>query len=120
MITVVLDPDRRELSRTVKAIRSVFGQGGEVIMFSDPLIASYYIEENAVDVLFTQVSMLKMSGFEIKEKLLHIQPGAKIFYMADNDDYAVAAMHDRVNGYLVKPVTAEAIRRSTIDLKLVI
>jgi len=37
--------------------------------FTDPLEGIKYLEENTVDVLFLDIQMPKMNGFELKEKL---------------------------------------------------
>lgn len=110
MRIAVVDPDKKALKNEIKAVRDVFF-GCEVVMFVDPKAAQRYLENEAVDALFTQVSMLNMSGIQLGRKLRQVQPGARLVYMADDDTYCRQALKEKTDGYLIKPITAEKIRQ---------
>ena len=110
MRIAVVDPDKKALHNEIKCVKDVF-LGCEVVMFVEPGAAQKYLEDNAVDVLLTQVPMLHMSGIQLGRRLREVQPGAKLVYMADDDTYCRQALEEQTDGYLVKPVTAEGIRQ---------
>ena len=109
MRVAVVDPDKKALHNEIKSVRKVF-DGCEAVMFVEPEIAARYLEENAVDILFPQVPMIRMSGSQLGRKLRQVQPGARLVYMAEDDAYCRQALEEKTDGYLVKPVSTEKIR----------
>ncbi|MDD6482683.1 MAG: response regulator [Lachnospiraceae bacterium] len=110
MRIAVVDPDKKALHNEIKCVKAVFSDC-ETVMFVEPGAAQKYLEDNAVDVLITQVPMLHMSGIQLGRRMREVQPGARLVYMADDDAYCRQAMEEKTDGYLVKPVTIEKIRQ---------
>lgn len=110
MRIAVVDPDKNALKNELKCVRTVFS-GCDAVMFVEPKAAQRYLEDEAVDVLFTQVPMLHVSGIQLGRKLRQIQPGARLVYMADDDSYCRQALEEKTDGYLVRPITVEKIRQ---------
>lgn len=69
------------------------------------------MEKNHVDIAFLDISMRGMGGMALAEKLLKLRPRCKIIFCTGYSEYAVDAFQLHVSGYLMKPITAEAVQR---------
>lgn len=116
MVIAAVDPNKKDLKILVRFLRMVF-PGCEVVMFSDPELAAEYINENPIDVLFTEVPMLGMSGFGLQTTSELVQPGVLTVFVTATDAYAGEAIKTRAQGYITKPITRDAIRESLYETK---
>ena len=64
MVIAAVDPNKKDLAKLVRFLRMVF-PGCEVVMFSDPAFAEQYIKDNPIDVLFTEIPMLGLTGLRL-------------------------------------------------------
>ena len=78
-----------------------------------------FIEENPVDVVFTDICMPYMDGMELSEKLSEDYPSVKIVILSgyDDFDYAKKAIRYGVKEYLLKPITADEMGDVLLALK---
>lgn len=70
--------------------------------FTQPVEALNYLSQNEVDVVFLDIEMPEMSGFDLLQSL---RKRPAIIVMTSNDQYAVKAFDYAVDDFLVKPVT---------------
>lgn len=73
--------------------------------------------EHAMDIAFLDISMRGMGGLALAERLLEIRPECKIIFCTGHTEYAVDAFRLHVSGYLVKPITAQAVQREIDHIK---
>jgi two-component SAPR family response regulator len=85
--------------------------------FSSCSAALAYARENTVDVAFLDVNMRGIGGLRLAEKLLALQPYCKIVFCTGYEEYAVSAFQLHVSGYLMKPITAEAVQKEIDHIK---
>ncbi|MBR5468029.1 MAG: response regulator [Firmicutes bacterium] len=85
--------------------------------FSSCSAAIAYAEENTVDVAFLDINMRGMGGLGLAEKLMELHPECKIIFCTGHEEYAVSAFKLHVSGYLMKPITAEAIQKEIDHIK---
>lgn len=111
MVIAAVDPNKKDLKLLVKHLRLVY-PGCEVVMFTDPKDAAKYIRDNPIDVLYTEVPMLGMTGFGLQESAEAVQPALLTVFVTSTDAYAIEAIRTRVTGYIIKPVTNQAIGES--------
>ncbi len=79
--------------------------GFEVVdSLNNALDAFAFLQKNAVDLIFLDIRMPKMSGLELARLL---KPGPKIILTTAYREYAADAYEIDVFDYLVKPVTQE-------------
>jgi two-component system, LytTR family, response regulator len=78
---------------------------------TQPLLALAQIPEQDVDVLFLDVQMPKLDGFELLERL-PVNP--QVVFVTGYDEYARRAFDKRAVDYLMKPVTRERLNQ-TLD-----
>ena len=116
MIAIAVDDERpmlEQLSQAVKASPDVFS----VSEFTACTEALEWAEKNPVDIAFLDISMRGMGGMALSEKLLKLRPQCKIIFCTGYSEYAVDAFQMHVSGYLMKPITAEAVQREIDYIK---
>lgn len=90
---------------------------GSVTAFSSCSAALAYAEENPVDVAFLDINMRGIGGLGLAEKLIALQPQCKIIFCTGYEQYAVSAFQLHVSGYLMKPITPEAVQKEIDHIK---
>ena len=75
-------------------------------------------EENLKpDVAFFDIEMPGMTGLELAKRMKEISPDTNVIFVTGYSQYAVEAISLRTSGYLIKPVSAEDIRRELDNLR---
>lgn len=85
--------------------------------FSACSAALAYVAENQVDVAFLDINMRGIGGLELAKKIMEIRPSCKIVFCTGYEEYAVSAFQLHVSGYLIKPITPEAVQRELDHIK---
>lgn len=70
--------------------------------FTEPSEAIAYLEENVVDIIFLDIEMPEMTGFELKNK---ISSNLKIIITTSHSNFALDAFNNNISDYLVKPIS---------------
>jgi two-component system LytT family response regulator len=68
------------------------------------------IKKSLVQLLFLDIELPDMSGFEIMEKIEHIN--FELIFMADYDHDAIQAIHFSALDYLLKPIDAKKLQQA--------
>jgi DNA-binding LytR/AlgR family response regulator len=90
---------------------------------TDPINALALLEETSVDIIFLDVEMPELSGFDfldsLKAKMGNDTP--KIIITTGYDKYAITGFDHGILDYLLKPISFKrfklAVDRATIDIK---
>ena len=85
--------------------------------FSSCSAALAYATENPIDIAFLDINMRGIGGLGLAEKLLELQPQCKIVFCTGYEEYAVSAFRLHVSGYLMKPITVEAVQKEIDHIK---
>ena len=85
--------------------------------FSSCSAALIYATENPVDIAFLDINMRGIGGLGLAEKLIELQPRCKIVFCTGYEEYAVSAFRLHVSGYLMKPITPEAVQKEIDHIK---
>ena len=85
--------------------------------FSSCSAALAYATENPIDIAFLDINMRGIGGLGLAEKLLELQPHCKIVFCTGHEEYAVSAFRLHVSGYLMKPITPEAVQKEIDHIK---
>ena len=88
-----------------------------VVPFSSCSAALAYATKNPIDVAFLDINMRGIGGLGLAEKLLELQPRCKIIFCTGYEEYAVSAFQLHVSGYLMKPITSEAVQKEIDHIK---
>ena len=110
MIAIAVDDERPMLEQLSQAVK-VSPDVSSVLEFTTCTEALEWVEKNPVDIAFLDISMRGMGGMALAEKLLKLRPRCKIIFCTGYSEYAVDAFQLHVSGYLMKPITAEAVQR---------
>ena len=76
-----------------------------------------YATENSIDIAFLDINMRGIGGLGLAERLLELQPRCKIIFCTGYGEYAVSAFQLHVSGYLMKPITTEAVQKEIDHIK---
>ncbi len=79
--------------------------------FGVPSEALAYVRDHPFDAAFLDIELGSMNGLVLAKKLKDLCPQAHIIFVTSYKQYALGAIQMHATGYLLKPVTAEALRR---------
>ncbi|MDE6911948.1 MAG: response regulator [Lachnospiraceae bacterium] len=96
-----------QLGTTLRSIRP----DAEVFSFTWPDDALEAARQERMDAAFLDIEMGAMTGLELAVKLKEINPGISIIFVTGYRKYALDAFGVHATGYLLKPVTKEALER---------
>ena len=85
--------------------------------FSSCSAALTYAGEQPIDVAFLDINMRGIGGLGLAEKIVTLQPRCKIIFCTGYQEYAFSAFQIHASGYLMKPITAEAVQKELDHIK---
>lgn len=85
--------------------------GCSLCCFTDPGKALEQAKAAPVDAAFLDIELGSVNGLVLAKQLKDLRPDAHIIFVTSHEQYAVQAFRIHATGYLMKPVTAQAIRR---------
>lgn len=111
MTIFAVDDERPMLEELHEAIAEA-APGAEILDFRRASDALEAITARGVvpDVVFSDISMPGMDGLHLAVRVKTAAPNAQIVFVTGYSEYALEAWKRHVNGYLMKPVDAAAIR----------
>ena len=116
MKAIAVDDELYMLEALVEAVNAS-ADITSVQSFSSCTAALAYAEENPVDIAFLDINMRGMGGLRLAEKITAIRPKCKIVFCTGYGEYAVSAFQIHASGYLMKPITPEAVQREIDHIK---
>ena len=116
MKAIAVDDEIYMLEALVEAVNAS-SDIGHVESFTSCSAALAYAEQNPIDIAFLDINMRGIGGLGLAEKLMKIHPGCKIVFCTGYEEYAVSAFQLHVSGYLMKPITAEAVQKEINHIK---
>ena len=116
MKAIAVDDELYMLETLEEAIRAS-SDIAQVERFTSCSAALAYAAENPIDIAFLDINMRGIGGLGLAEKLIDLQPRCKIVFCTGYGEYAVSAFQLHVSGYLMKPITAEAVQKEIDHIK---
>ncbi len=77
--------------------------------FNNPIKAAGYLRENRIDLIFLDIEMPVLSGFELLSSLPH---PPKVIITTAHRDYAPEAFNMEVIDYLLKPISLDRLLKA--------
>ena len=105
---IVVDDERIILDGSISVIREVLPDN-DIIGFVNPREALDFARENTVSIAFLDIEMGNISGIDVCRELLEINPQTNVIFLTAYPDYALDAWSTGASGFIVKPVSEEAI-----------
>ncbi len=116
MRIIVVDDESVVLGSEMNAIRRA-APTASVEGFLSAMQALRYVKNNQVDVAFLDIMMPEISGIDLARQMKQLRPDLNvIFATAFNHQYR-EAMELHASGYILKPISEEAVRRELSDLR---
>ena len=116
MRAIAVDDELYMLENLVEAV-TASPDISSVQSFSSCSAALSYVESNSVDVAFLDINMRGIGGLMLAEKITEIRPKCKIIFCTGYEEYAVSAFQLHASGYLMKPITPEAVQKEIDHIK---
>ena len=116
MIAIAVDDEPLMLGALTKAIKAS-SDIASVASFTSCEEALDFIKSNPADVAFLDINMRGMGGLSLAEKMIGFRPECKIVFCTGYKEYAVSAFQLHVSGYLMKPITVEAVQKEIDHIK---
>ena len=115
MKIMVVDDEKPILQMMQKRLLEVAPKS-ETVFFDRSVAALEYAKENDVDVAFLDIRMPLIDGVELAKELKKIHPMLNVVFCTAYSSYMPDAIDLHASGYLLKPVTAEAIEKALANL----
>ena len=112
--TILIDDESLALQRLERLLQP-YGEIVEIIDRAfDGEVALAKINAQRPDLVFLDIQMPELSGFEVLERLQHVP---WIIFSTAYDEYALKAFETNAIDYLLKPVDPERLRRALEKLQ---
>lgn len=92
--------------------------GAEITGFTNPREALEFASNNRIDLAFLDIEMGQISGFDVCEKLLALNPATSVIYLTAFPDYALNAWKTGAKGFMVKPLDIKDVTEQLERLKI--
>ena len=105
--TLLLDDESKAITLLEEKLNRLFPQLEIVAKYTDPEEALSHIESISPDLIFLDIAMPRMSGFEFLKNISN--PKFELIFVTAFGDYAIEAIKHAAIGYVVKPVINEEL-----------
>ncbi len=85
--------------------------------FIKPSEAIAFAKANRVALAFLDIEMGSVSGLDVCGELLEINPHTNVVYLTSYSNYSLDAWNTGACGFMLKPITAEAVRAQLRKLR---
>lgn len=114
---VMLVDDEKIILRGSLPVLSEALPEAEIHGFSAPAEAAAFAMANKVQLTFLDIEMGRISGLDVCRELLEINPQMNVIFLTGYREYALDAWSTGACGFLVKPLTVEAVRQRLSRLR---
>ncbi len=106
---VIVDDEKKAILNLSKKLELYFAQHVAVVdTFDDPWEALKYIPDIKPELLFLDISMPNMDGFELLEEL--DMPQLPVIFTTAHDEHAIKAVNNQAVGYILKPLDSDLLK----------
>ena len=107
---VILVDDEEIILKGGMSILEEVLPNASVVGFTNPKEAEEYARGKRISLAFLDIEMGRISGLDLCRALLRINPRMNVVFLTGYRDYAFDAWDSGACGFLLKPMTAEAVR----------
>lgn len=107
---IMVDDNKIILSDGLAVLEEVMSDA-TIAGFIWPLEAIEYARMNRIDLAVLDIEMGTSSGLELCHTLQEINPITNVVFLTAYADYALDAWSTEASGFMLKPLTAEGVRK---------
>ena len=115
-IVIMVDDNKVFLNDGMPIIEEVIPNAA-VIGFTKPSEAVEYAKTNRIALAFLDIEMIDVSGLDVCRKLLEINQRTNVVYLTAYRDYSFDAWDTGAIGFMVKPLTADGVKKQLKKLR---
>ena len=110
MKVLIVDDESLALSR----LKRILKEEGilDITEFDNPIEAIKELSKSSFDIAFLDISMPNMSGLELANTILGINPNTFIIFQTAYEEYALDAFKNGGIDYLLKPISNESVQNA--------
>ena len=109
-IIIMVDDNKALLSESIYVLEEVL-PNAMIMGFNWPQEAIEYAKANRIALAVLDIELGSVSGLDLCRELLEVNPYTKVVYLTAYPDYSLDAWDTGACGFMVKPLTAEGVRR---------
>lgn len=113
---IMVDDRKIFLSGALPVLEEALPQA-VVTGFTKPSEALEYAAANRIALAFLDIELGKVSGLDLCRKLLALHPRTNVVYLTAHMEYAFDAWSTGASGFLLKPITPEAVQTQLQNLR---
>jgi two-component system LytT family response regulator len=113
---MIVDDEKLALSRLKRLLNE--NNIDDIVEFNNPIDALKEITKTKFDVVFLDISMPNISGFELADSIINIEPKTFIVFQTAFEEFALKAFQSGGIGYLVKPIESKDIKNILEKIRL--
>lgn len=113
---IAVDDELSALGLLVRSIQEACPTA-EINKFQSSHDTLQFLETNHCDVAFLDIHMRGIDGLTLAKKIKELNPQCNLIFVTGYSEYAREALSMHASGYIIKPVSAEAIRAELEDLR---
>lgn len=113
---IMVDDEKIILSGGLPILESVM-PNASITGFTKPSDAIKYANSNRIALAFLDIEMGKISGFDLCRELLEINPRTNVIFLTAYMDYSLRAWDTGASGFVLKPLSAEDVRKQLDKLR---
>ncbi|RMH64516.1 MAG: response regulator [Calditrichaeota bacterium] len=107
----IIDGDIRARERLQQLLK-FFDSVEITALASDGITAVHTIARQKPDVVFIDVELAGMTGFEVIAALRRQKVSTRFIIVTENERYAIKALRNAASDYLIKPVDIEELKNA--------
>ena len=115
-IVIMVDDRKVVLSGSLPVLEEVM-PNATVVGFTSPAEALEYVKGNRVALAFLDIELGNASGLDLCRSMLSINPTMNVVFLTAYAEYSLDAWGTGASGFMVKPITPEAIREQLAKLR---
>ena len=116
LVVILVDNEKIILTGTLPILEKAL-PGASISGFTKPSEALEYASHTPVDLAFLDIEMGKKSGLTLCSELLEINPKTNVVFLTAYEGYSLDAWSTGASGFLMKPLTVEAVQKQLPRLR---
>ena len=113
---IAVDDEPLALGLLVRSIQEAC-PSAQISDFRSGHEALQFLESHHCDVAFLDIHMRGIDGLTLAKKIRELNPQCNLIFVTGYSEYAGDALSMHASGYIIKPVSAEAVHAELTDLR---